>query len=199
MDPTIIYLTAGDCLTCARLTRWLNEGHFGFTSPAGVEIVSQLQRLAVDLPCPLIIYNIDEEQYAMEVEWDTSDVLPSFIARTKLQLINGFLAIATPGVLSRIPRIPLSKNEVMERVRFQYETDENAGLLLLSSQGSVSCTLYHEWKLSRAIIKCTFAELSYDRRLQVALASVLTCTRFKYYDKIIMGGGICLPTQCRKC
>ena len=38
-------------------------------------------------------------------------------------------------------------------------------------------------------------ELSGSRRLQVTLASVLTATRFKYFDKT----GALLPTKCSMC
>ena len=42
-------------------------------------------------------------------------------------------------------------------------------------------------------------ELFYNRRLQVTLASILTGTRFKYFDTLIGGGSNRLQTQCRQC
>ena len=123
----------------------------------------------------------------------------SFILRTQMRLVNGFLCVASPQILARIPRIPLSKMEVKERLRNRYELDERYGLLLLASQGSISCTLFSEWSLSRAVIKSALQDLFYSRRMQVALASILTGTRFKFYDTLIGGGNIRVPTVCSVC
>ena len=46
-------------------------------------------------------------------------------------------------------------------------------------------------------MKDAFRELCRNRRLQVALASILTGTRFEYCDRKIAGGSTRLPTQCR--
>ena len=87
----------------------------------------------------------------------------------------------------------------MERLRYKYEADEASGLRLLASRGSISSTIFLEWRLSRTIIKNALHELCHNRRLQVTLASILVGTRFKHYDKLISGGSVRLPTQCRLC
>ena len=87
----------------------------------------------------------------------------------------------------------------MERINFRYEQDEQKCFLLLANQGSISCTLFKEWHLSRAIIKGALQDLFYNRRLQVTLASILVGTRFKSFDKLIGGGSTRLPTVCKIC
>ena len=70
---------------------------------------------------------------------------------------------------------------------------------MLSDKGSISSTLFLEWGLSRPAIKGALLELFYNRRLQVTLASILTGTRFKFFDKLMGGGNIRMPTVCCLC
>ena len=132
-------------------------------------------------------------------EWDEDGVPSSFVLRTQARLLNGFLRTAAPNILSRIPRIPLTKSEVKERLVHRYERDERRCFLLLAQNGSISCTLFIEWGLTRAIIKSALQELFYNRRLQVTLASILVGTRFKFFDTLIGGGNARVHTQCRQC
>ena len=159
-----------------------------------------IQQLAIELPCPLVIYNTEVEQELLEgIETDTLGEPLSFVIRTQMRLLNGFVRVASPAILSRISRIPLTNSEVMERVRYRYELDEIKTFRLLAGAESVSCTLFLEWKLTRGIIKNAMQSLSYNRRLQVTLASILTGTRFKYYDTLMGGGSTRLPTVCQLC
>ena len=197
--PGIIYIKAGSHMICDNLHDWLTDGIYRFSSAAGPGIVDLLHQLAGILLCPLIIQCAEAEQYSGGVEWDEAGVPSSFILRTQVRLLNGFLSAASPQVLSRIPRIPLTKSEVKERLLHRYECDERLCFLLLAQQGSISCTLFIEWRLTRAIIKSALQELFYNRRLQVTLASILVGTRFKYFDTLMGGGSTRLPTQCRLC
>ena len=186
-------------MTCDRLQDWLKEGKYSFSSAAGPGIVALLHQLADIMPCPLIIQCTETEQYTNGGEWDEAGEPSSYILRTQARLLNGFLRTASPQILSRIPRIPLNKAEVKERLAHRYENDERRGLLMLAKGGSISCTLFIEWGLTRAMIKSALQELFYNRRLQVTLASILTGTRFKYFDTLIGGGSTRLPTTCRLC
>ena len=86
-----------------------------------------------------------------------------------------------------------------ERLIRRYEREEQRCFLLLAQNGSISCTLFTEWGLTRAIITSALQELFYDRRLQVTLASILVGARFKLFDALIGGGYARLLTQCRLC
>ena len=147
----------------------------------------------------MIIFNTDYENYNRVQGWDILHDPPSFIERPKIRLINGFVRTAPEEILARIPRILLSKAEVAERIRHQYEIDEARGFKVLAQKGSVSCALFLEWRLSRAIIKNAPQNLSYNRRLQVTLASILTSTHFRFYDTLAGGTNACLLAICRKC
>ena len=70
---------------------------------------------------------------------------------------------------------------------------------MLSDNGSISSTIFLEWGLSRPAIKGALQELFYNRRLQVTLASILTGTRFKFFDQMLGGGSIRMPTVCKQC
>ena len=185
VQPTIIYLKAGDDATCTKLLDWLNGGIQEFASPAGSRIMALIRCLAVEIQCPLIIQSTEKEKYVEGEEWDQGVELSTYIMRTQSRLWLGFIGEANQETLSRIPRIPLSKQEVKERLCYRYETDERRCFQSLAKCGSVSCTLFLEWGLTRAIIKSALQELFYSRRLQVTLASVLTGTRFKYYDTLM--------------
>ena len=198
--PTVAYLRAGDPTTCTRLLDWLNGGVQRFASSAGPKIVAVIQCLAEELQCPLIIQSTERERYTAGGEWGQDGAPSSYIIRTQTRLWLGCLRTADSSVLSRTPRIPLSKDEVKERLGYRYEKDERLRFRPLANCGSISCTLFIEWNLSRAIIKGALQELFYKRRLQVTLASVLAGTRFKYYDTLMGGGGsVRLPTVCRMC
>ena len=107
--------------------------------------------------------------------------------------------MAPPEIITRSPCIPLSNAEVMGRERFKYENDETTGFRLLAARGSISCALFPEWCLSKAVIQSALLELCHCRRLHVSLASFLVGARFKYFDKLSMGGSMRLPTKCRQC
>ena len=119
--------------------------------------------------------------------------------RTRFRLVTGFLRTAPGKVLARIPRIPLNQKEVAEGICFQYEIDDNRGLGLLAQKSSVSSALFLEWRVPRAAIKNATQELCYNRRFQVTLASILTGTRFRFYDATMGGTNTCFPTVCRQC
>ena len=198
-SPGTVCVRAGDHATCDRLQDWFSDGAYHFSSAAGSGVVALLYQLAEILPCPLIIQSTDADQYTGGQEWDEAGVPSSFVLRTQVRLLNGFLRTALPQTLSRVPRIPLTKSEVKERLRHRFETDERRCLLLLAKNDSISSTLFIEWGLTRAVIKSALQDLSYNRRMQVTLASVLTGTRFKFFDTMLGGGSARLPTVCKLC
>ena len=93
--------------------------------------------------------------------------------RAQVRLLNGFLRGAAPQILFRIPRIPLSKTEVKERILHRYEKDERRCFPTLARNGSISRTLFLEWGLSRAVFKSVLQDLLFNRCLQVTLAGIL--------------------------
>ena len=194
----MINLKAGDVLSCTRLLRWFNEGNLHLQSAAAPLIVKLLYQLADKLPCPLIITS-QEEGKTLDEEWDVWGDSTGFISCTRYRLIAHVLRGLSKEGLRRIPRIPLTTEEVKERLRATYERDELKVVQLLASQGSLSCTILRNWRLSRPVIRQTLIDLHLCRQAQVALASVITATRFKFYDKLVTGATVRVPTQCRIC
>ena len=91
-----------------------------------------------------------------------------------------------------MPRIPLTGEEVKERLQFKYELDEKKAIGMLAAIGSVSSDIFSSWNLNREVIRRAFQLLCFSRRCQTALSSVICATRFKYVEA---GGS--MPTVCR--
>ena len=77
--PTAIHLRAGDEMACSKLYRWLNEGCNAFVSVAGAAIIFALHSLAAILPCPLLIFNTEQDHYTNCGEWDTEGEPAGFV------------------------------------------------------------------------------------------------------------------------
>ena len=198
-SPSIIHVRAGRNLDCLRLLRWFNEGFFGLQSAAGSALIGVIREIMEILPCHLLLSSSDGGKW-FRGEIDKIGTPLSFIEGTRRRLLKGVIESDSAEMLSRVPRVPLTRDEIMERVQCRYENDEILALKLLAMKGSASCALYVEWQLSRAIIKRTFVELYFNRRQQVTLASILTGTRFKYFPGRgeEEGGGL-LQTLCPHC
>ena len=122
--PTVIYLRAGNHATCMRLMDLLNGGVQEFTYSAGSKIMAMEKGLAGELQCPLIVQSTEGEQYTRGSEGDQGGMPPSYILRSQTRLRMGYLRAVDSAVLSRIPRTPLSKDEVKERMGYRYEKDK---------------------------------------------------------------------------
>ena len=198
-QPTIIYLRAGDELTVSRLLRWFNEGDLSLQSAAAPAIAEALAGIARVLPCPLFINSLEENETFPEA-WDTPGDPASYNARTRYRLSAFVLRGIPKDNRARIPRIPLTNQEIKERLRALYERDERKVFDILASRGSLSSTIFINWRLTRPIIRQAMIDLSHSRQQQVTLASILTATRFKMYEGAVSGGGnVWVPTQCHLC
>ena len=120
----------------------------------------------------------------------------SVIGGTRRRLRKGVLESDPLGAMNRLPRIPLTGDEVRERLHLRHSLDAVAVFGLLADLGSGSSRLFLEWHLSRNIVRAAFRDFCADRRQQVTLASALTVSGFKYFasreDEL-------LRTQCAKC
>ena len=66
----------------------------------------------------------------------------------------------------------------------------------LAAQGSMSSAIFCQLRLTREVIKEATRRLQGQRKTQVVLASILSATRFKYFDK----RGVLVPVSCvKKC
>ena len=169
----------------------------GLESAAASQLISSLGDLATLLPCPMVLSCV--EWSSVEVgRVDRLDDPVSVIEGTKQRLIRGIIGSGARKFLSRIPRIPLTCNEVKTRLILRHERDERRAIYLLAQLGSVSTRLVYEWGLTRGLIKEALRELCHNRGLQVTPGTILTGARFKCFDSAYAGEGLA-PTICRKC
>ena len=96
--------------------------------------------------------------------------------------------------MDRLPRTPLTTDEVGETLKINHEKDELRAPRLMDSHGSAPCVLYIRLGLPRATTAMAFDALAGRRATQVVVGGVLWATRFKYFEQ----GGL-LPTTCSRC
>ena len=196
--PALIMVSAGRQLEQERLLSWFNAGRMGLESAAAGSIIELCAQLANELECPLVLSH---------TEWcrvepgdiDRINDPAGVIEGTRMRLLKGILHPGTEEFLSRIPRIPLTCGEVKARIQARHEQDERETLSLLANIGSVSGKLVTEWGLTRAILKEVTRSLSFNRRMQVTISSIVTGTRFKWIGKGGEETEQLAPTLCRKC
>ena len=201
--PSVIQVRAGRHLDCGRLLRWFNEGRYDLKSTAGNRLISLLEELVTIIPCHMVLTSGGGATYReFDLELDRVGCPAGFVANARNRLLRFIAEVKRthPNFLRRVPRAPLTKEEVHERIRNRNENDEIAAFKISTAKGSSSCAAYIAWDLSRAIIKQAMVELFFSKKLQVALASILTGTRFKYFS----GRGDedqsnLLPTICPQC
>ena len=140
-------------MTAPSLMRWLSDGQNGFAPADGAEIMKVVIRLNAVLPYPLVIYNAEMKQGVSSMELGAIGEPLSFVMRTQIRILNGFIRTASAEIRLRIPRKPLANAEVMERVGFRHGLDEIAAFRLLAGAGSISYALFSEWRLSSGIVR----------------------------------------------
>ena len=90
-----------------------------------------------------------------------------------------------------LPRVPLTKRELKQVVRLQWEGDEILAIRQLAEVGSVSAGILTRLQLTREIAHMTMSMLRKERAAQVTLLSILGGTRFKHPFH-----GVLVPTMC---
>ena len=112
-----------------------------------------------------------------------------------LTMLEEFRQIALPRLgmewANTLPRVPLTKAELKQVVKRQWERDETAALRQLADLGSVSAGIITRLELTREIIQMATSILRTERAAQVTLMSILGGTRFKAYFH-----GVLVPTKC---
>ena len=185
---------AGGSLTCARMGNWFATGKWYLKSALGGLIAKTICELAPLLQFTLICYSFSTEKPTEEVVWEHLDVgwtvLETTCVRAKKIINDGLLA----GSSTRIPRIPLTQDEVKNAIQLRYAVDEAKAIGMLSGQSSTAAEVILRLGLSRDVIRQAIEHFEYSRAQQVVLCTILCTTRFKYYAK----EGL-LETQCLKC
>ena len=69
----------------------------------------------------------------------------NFVGGTRRRLLRGVIEGDSAETPSRVPRAPLTREEIMDRIQCRYENDEISAFRLLATKGSAPCTLCVEW------------------------------------------------------
>ena len=97
-------------------------------------------------------------------------------------------------LFARLPRVPLTHQEVKEQMKIRYEKDELQAIRPMGQEGSAAGRIFCDLGLTRNIIALALEGLADSRALQVTLCSILWATRFK-----TLVDGRLHNTVCRKC
>ena len=189
-----IELRAGDLTLCGRLYSWFAEGTWNLQSAAGAEIAQRCYELAATLPVPLILYSyepripeLEQVPENLEIGWTVERVTTG-----RARVLVGHEGMAE--LVARLPRIPLTHEEVKERLKIRYEQDELHAIHLMAKGGSAAGQIYRRLGLTRNIIALALEGLADSRALQVVLCSIICATRFK-----MLVEGKLHETACRRC
>ena len=80
-------------------------------------------------------------------------------------------------------------------LKHRYGEDEMRFMQLLRNQGSISCQIFTELRLSREVTKSALKRLHSLRKHQVTLSNIICATRYKSLDE----NGQIIPTLCPLC
>ena len=137
---------------------------------------------------------LDLRPFALPMATESPSDLPMYHLKV-LTVFEEFRQIALPILGDdwhrTLPRVPLTKEELKEVVRRQWERDEILALRQLAELGSFSAGIITHLELTREIIHSAMSMLSRDRAAQVTLLSILGATRFKTFFH-----GVLVPTRC---
>ena len=145
------------------------------------------------MPCPLLLEPVEVWDYERRRPALLQN-LPSMIAAARFRVKYQIIQPSMVQWGTRLRRIPLTSEEVKERVKQRYERDEAKILPLLCGRGSLSGTIFTRLRLTRGIIREVMNELSRSRVLQATFASIVCATRFKFFQ-----GDSLLHTECGYC
>ena len=112
-----------------------------------------------------------------------------------LTVLEEFRQIALPVLGTKwansLPRVPLTKEELKQVARTQWERDEYIALRQLADLGSVSAGIITRLELTRQVIQMAKSVLRTERAAQVTLMSILGGTRFETHFH-----GVLVLTMC---
>ena len=91
----------------------------------------------------------------------------------------------------RIPRLPLTHEEVKNLIHERMKQDEQETLQQLMLNQSESAWIIRRLEINRPIVRAVLDELRANRAAQVNFARIISATRFKYAT----GDGL-VPTKC---
>ena len=195
-EITLIRLRAGGLREINKLLCWFNEGAIRLKSAVREGVYHLLSKISSVLRCPLLIER-ELSGCPENARVDRLEDPASFNHGTKIRLLRIMTNKEGSALLCRIPRIPLTKEEVKERLKLKSERDELNGIEKLASKGSLSCRIFGELGLTREMIKMAMRELVWSRRQQVALSTVILATRFKFFGT--GRGNTLTKTRCTIC
>ena len=117
-----------------------------------------------------------------------------------VRLAEHFRSVVIPqqGELwrERLPRVPLTTDELKEVLKTQEDSDERVALAELAQKGSTSAVITNYLDLTREIVREAFTVLRGERHLQVGLAQILGATRYKVLTEGKVYHVKCPKTYC---
>ena len=184
MEQTLIQkvnVRAGTATICCHIDNWMKGGICNLSSVAASGILGEIQQLPTWLRvdsslCPFYMPdNTEEEGY---LPWTMS---------LYIGLLEHFRTIVLPQQprdwTAKLPRTPLTTEELKRELNEVYEKDELAVMKQLSEIGSVSASIVLSLQLTRAAIKEAYQALRDSPEEQQNLTEILSATRFKTYHK----------------
>ena len=182
---------AGSFKAVVALQDWFAGGTLKLKSAAASPLISDISDIEQWLQARLNLKPFD-----LPMETETPTDLPVYHSRV-LAVFEEFRQFALPALGAewehKLPRVPLTKQELKRVVRRQWENDEILAIRQLAEVGSVSAGILTRLQITREIVHLTMSMLRRERAAQVTLISILGGTRFKHHFH-----GVLVPTRCPK-
>ena len=175
-----IEFRVGNALVCNRIREWMRVGKCTLESPAASGLVTDIQKLQDWLEVDIFMRPFWQPAELAQGDGNNpSDPNAELFVR----LAEHFRSVVIPqqGEVWRekLPRVPLSTNELKEVLLIQENRDEREALERLAEKGSTSAEIIKCLGLTRELAREVFWVLRGKRKLQVNLARILGAARFK--------------------
>ena len=172
------------------LREWRSNGNLRLISAAAPDLIEEIHKLDGMMGTHVII-----RPHPLKEETEDLDTLPA-IQKEQFLAAEEFRVLALPvlgGVAwtKRLPRVPLTKEELKEHIRNCMHSDELSQLRKLKEVGSESAKIIVDLELTRGHVKEAMRVLKHNHEAQVTLASILCGTRFKHAFQSVL-----VPTEC---
>ena len=191
-----INIRAGDDLVRHRIKDWLTTGRCTLQSPAASGLVADLQKMSEWLHTKVSITPFRQPEATDNDDGEMGDLVMNRHQATFMRMVEHFRSVIMPSQgpdwRETLPMVPVSKEELRDRLREGQERTEFQVLSRLAALGSASADIIvHRLQLTREALREAMHLLSDNRAAQVNLAEIISAVRFK----VLTGRGV-FRTKC---
>ena len=190
-----VNIRAGTGTICYQLEKWMKGGKCTLCTAATAGLMEEIQRLPEWL-------SVETSLSPFYLPDPTEDTALPWTLSLFMGTLEHYRTVILPqqpkGWTTRLPRVPITTDELKGELKKLYEKDELQIMKQLSEIGSASASIVVFLELTRTVVNEAYQMLRDQPEVQQNLTEILSATRYKTYSQGHMHHIKCPRKTCFK-